>query len=232
MHASALAAELGMKRVVIPFAADVFAAWGMLMSDLRRDVFLTRVERFDPGAAAAIAEAVGAAEETAREQFAGEGIAADQVQLVRLAKLRYENQEHSVEVPTPDGEVGADLIAATIADFHERYEREYTYQLDAPVELVGVHVVATATVGKLEPARRETTGRALADARKGERDVDYAPDDVHRAAIYDGARLEPGMRGDGPAVIETAGTTIVVRPPDRFSIDDYGNVHIEVGGRP
>ena len=53
MHASALAAELGMGRVVIPFAADVFAAWGMLMSDLRRDVFLTRVERFDPDAAAA-----------------------------------------------------------------------------------------------------------------------------------------------------------------------------------
>ena len=39
------------------------------------------------------------------------------------------------------------------------------------------------------------------------------------------------MRGEGPAIIETAGTTIVVRPPDRFSIDDYGNVHIEVGGR-
>jgi N-methylhydantoinase A len=231
MHASALAAELGMKRVVIPFAADVFAAWGMLMSDLRRDVFLTRVERFDPEAAAAIGEAVTAAEGTAREQFAGEGIPASQIQLVRHAKLRYENQEHSVEVPMPEGDVGAELIAATIADFHERYEREYTYRLEAPVELVGVHVVATATVGKLEPARRETTGRSLAETKKGERDVDYAPDDVLRAAIYDGARLEPGMRGEGPAVIETAGTTIVVRPADRFSIDDYGNVHLEVGGR-
>jgi N-methylhydantoinase A len=230
MHAASLAAELGMRRVVIPFAADVFAAWGMLMSDLRRDVFLTRVERFEPESAAAAAEAVMAAEGTAREQFAGEGLR-DSIELARHLKLRYENQEHSVEVPMGGGDVTAELIAETIASFHERYEREYTYRLDAPVELVGVHVVATAAVGKLEPAPRPSTGRSLEDAVKGQRDVDYAPEGVHRATILDGALLEPGMRGDGPAVIETAGTTIVVRPVDAYSIDDYGNVHLAIGGR-
>ena len=43
MHAVALATELGMQRVVIPRAADVFSAWGMLMTDLRRDYFVTRL---------------------------------------------------------------------------------------------------------------------------------------------------------------------------------------------
>src|SRR5438309_11927350 len=43
MHAVALAAELGIRRVVVPRAADVFSAWGMLMSDLRRDYFATRL---------------------------------------------------------------------------------------------------------------------------------------------------------------------------------------------
>src|SRR5262249_41642174 len=43
IHAVALAAELGIERIVIPRAADVFSAWGVLMSDLRRDLFLTRL---------------------------------------------------------------------------------------------------------------------------------------------------------------------------------------------
>jgi N-methylhydantoinase A len=39
------------------------------------------------------------------------------------------------------------------------------------------------------------------------------------------------MGADGPAVIETSGTTIVVRPSDRFEVDAYGNVHLEITPR-
>ncbi len=52
MHAVALAAELGIKKVVVPRAADVFSAWGMLMSDLRRDLS-SPVARFEPDSAVA-----------------------------------------------------------------------------------------------------------------------------------------------------------------------------------
>ena len=48
MHAVALASELGIRKVVIPRAADVFSAWGMLVSDLRRDYFLTRLPASRP----------------------------------------------------------------------------------------------------------------------------------------------------------------------------------------
>ena len=51
MHAVALAAELGVKKVVVPAAAAVFSAWGMMMSDLRRDYFVTRLADLKPGAA-------------------------------------------------------------------------------------------------------------------------------------------------------------------------------------
>jgi N-methylhydantoinase A len=120
-------------------------------------------------------------------------------------------------------------VRAIVARFHETYEREYTYRLDAPVEFVGVHVVASAEVGKLTPAPLPVTGATAADARKGEREVDFAPEGVAAAAIYDGAALEPGMAFDGPAIVESAGTTVVVRPGDRAEMDDYGNLHIDVG---
>ena len=228
MHATALAAELGMKKVVIPHAADVFAAWGMLMCDLRRDLFLTRIARFERESVDSVARAVDEVEQAARLQFAEEGVESETVGCVTYAKLRYENQEHSVEVAFPEAPLDADAVDATVAAFHESYEREYTYRLSAPVELVGIHVVATATVGKLQPSELSTTGRRLEEAVKGVRQVDYAPDGVHTATILDGSLLEPGMQSSGPAIIETKGTTVVVRPTDRFEIDRFGNIHLAV----
>jgi N-methylhydantoinase A len=228
MHATALAAELGMRKVVIPRAADVFSAWGMLMSDLRRDYFVTRLTTLTPEEAASVDGWVRELEAHAAEQFAGEGIAAEQLQLVRFGRLRYENQEHSVEVELPAGEIDADAVRAIVENFHSAYEREYTYRLDAPVEFVGVHLVAAAEVGKLTPAELPVTGAAAADARTGVRDVDYELQGTHPAEIYDGGALEPGMTFDGPAIVETTGTTIVIRPGDRAELDPYGNLHIHL----
>ncbi len=56
--------------------------------------------------------------------------------------------------------------------------------------------------------------------------MDYATDGVHEAAIYTGELLEPGMSFQGPAVVETKGTTVVVHPGNELVVDDYGNLHI------
>jgi N-methylhydantoinase A len=228
MHAVALAAELGIRKVVVPRAAEVFSAWGMLMSDLRRDYFVTRLLAVDDQDAPQIQALLEEVTAAALEQFAGEGVAAEQVRFLRYGKLRYENQEHGVEVLLPDGPVD-DAAVAEIADrFHSAYEREYTYRLDAPVEFVGAHVVAVAEVGKLAPIELPSTGRTLDDARKGRRTVDYAIEGVHEADVYEGERLEPGMRFSGPAIVETAGTTIVVHPGNEVEVDDYGNVIVRL----
>jgi N-methylhydantoinase A len=229
MHAVALAAELGVRRVVIPFAADVFSAWGMLMSDLRRDYFVTRLLSLAGEEAAAsidglLAEVIVAA----AEQFAAEGIDARRVRFHRHGKLRYENQEHSVEIPLPDGSIDEAAVREIAAAFHAAYEREYTYRLDAPVEFVGVHVVAVAEVGKLAPAQRPSTGRSLPEARKGRRAVDFATEGIHESDVFTGELLEPGMSFEGPAIIETKGATIVVHPGDTVRIDDYGNTIIDL----
>ncbi len=230
MHAVGLAAELGIRKVVIPRAADVFSAWGMLMSDLRRDYFLTRLLDLGPAHAERIECVFGELESAALEQFAREGISADQVRFRRHANLRYANQEHGVEVALPEGTIDASSVEVIGRSFHDSYEREYTYRLDAPVEFVGGHLVAVAEVGKLTPARLPVTGRALSDASKGSRSVDYATEGIHIAAIYDGDLLEPGATFSGPAVIETKGSTTVVHPGNAARIDDFGNLVISLEG--
>ncbi|MFV0385336.1 hydantoinase/oxoprolinase family protein [Paracoccus sp. (in: a-proteobacteria)] len=225
MHAVALGQELGVKKVVIPTGASVFSAWGMMMSDLRRDYFLTALADLGDGAAAGIEARFAGIEDKARAQFADEGVDPAQIRLRRFGKFRYQNQEHTVEVPVDGPVTGAGL--ATIADdFHRAYEREYTYRLDAPVEMVGLHVVASAEMGKLKPVERPLTDAPASAAQKGRRRVDYATDGIHEADIYDGDLLEPGMSFAGPAIVEDPGTTIVIHPGNHVEMDRWGNLHI------
>jgi N-methylhydantoinase A len=227
MHAVALGVELGVKKVVIPAGASVFSAWGMMMSDLRRDYFVTRLADLKPGSALKIEQIFAETEALALKQFGEEGVEKSKVKFLRYGKFRYQNQEHTTEVLV-EGEITDARLAGIETAFHEAYEREYTYRLTAPVELVGIHLVASAEVGKLKMQEKPLGSADASPALKGDRDVDYALEGIHTSAIYDGDKLEPGMAFAGPAVVEDSGTTIVVHPGNRVEVDGFGNIHIHL----
>jgi N-methylhydantoinase A len=228
MHACALAKELGIKKVVIPKQSGVFSAWGMLLSDLRRDYLQTQiVELNGPEAAAQIDATLNTLQEKALKEYEAENIARSRVHFLRYARIRYQNQEHSVEIDLPEGAITAELMTHIIEHFHTNYEREYTYRLPAPVELVCYHLVAIAEVDKLKPEKLPTTGRKTEDAVKSHRKVDYVEAGIHEATIYDGDALEPGMSFVGPAIIEESGATTVIPPGLPCHVDDYGDYQIQ-----
>jgi len=230
MHAVALGQELGVKKVIIPRGASVFSAWGMTMSDLRRDMFVNRFfECHREGVrveAQAFLEQITA---SAQGQFEDQAVESQQVELSVHCKLRYQNQEHSVEVPMQADESIAGNWEEIARRFHDLYEQQYSYRLDAPLEIVGFHIVAVAQIGKLDLDDLPVTGALLVEALKGRRLVDYALEGRHEASIYDYAKLEPGMTFHGPAVIEDSGTTIVVHPRNSVRVDRLGNLHISIG---
>ncbi len=231
LHAVALAQELGVKKVIIPRNASVFSAWGMTLSDLRRDLFINRfVDTSHAGSLAATQAFVEGLARSAREQFSDEGLHPEQVELTLYCKLRYQNQEHSVEVPIATQECIASHWPAIEQRFHELYEQLYTYRLQAPLEIVGFHLKAVAQVGKLQPEALPISGRSLVAAVKGTRRVDFAMDGIHLSAIYDFALLEPQMAFSGPAIIEDEGTTVVVHPGNSVRVDHLGNLHITLDG--
>ena len=228
MHACALAKELGIKKVVIPRLSGVFSAWGMLLSDLRRDYLQTQiVELNGVEGASQINTALSMLEEQAIQEFAAENIDRSRVHFIRYGRCRYQNQEHSVEITLPNGIITTNQIEAIREQFDSEYEREYTYRLPAPAELVGYHLIAIAEVDKLKPEKHPKTGRKLLDAIKGEREVDFVESGIHQATIYDGDALEPGMSFTGPAIIEEADTTVVIPPDLACSMDDYDNYCIQ-----
>ena len=227
MHAWAIAQELGIKKVIIPNNSGVFSAWGMLLSDLRRDFLQTQiVELAGEDAATQLSDNFAALEAQALAEYATEGIEASRVRFQRYGRLRYQNQEHSTEIDLPSGPISSADLATIIEHFHSTYEREYTYRLDTPVELVTYHLIAFAEVDKLVPEMLPESGKAASDAIKGQREVDYSEAGIHTATIYDGHALGHGMTFVGPAVIEEADTTVVIPPEVGCRVDAYGNYQI------
>ncbi len=227
MHACALARELGIKKVVIPHLSGVFSAWGMLLSDLRRDYLQTRITELSaPETAAQLSDTFAALEETAYQEYESEHIERGRVSFLRYGRFRYQNQEHSTEIDLPNGTITPDQIADILEHFHTNYEREYTYRLNAPVELVTYHLIAVAEVDKLKPEKLSRADGKAEDAIKGQRQVDYLEAGVHTATLYDGDALAPGMSFTGPAIIEEAEATIVIPPGLPCQVDEYGNYQI------
>ncbi len=228
MHAAALAAELNIPRVIVPVNPAVFSAWGMLLTDLRRDYIRTRVTRLDSAAPDDVAAPFAELEDAATREFAADGIDGDRLVLQRFADMRYKGQEHTVKVILPTGTIDAHALSDGVDRFHQAHEREYTYRLSSPIELVNYHLVGFGLVPKPELAKLERTGRQAEAAMRGRRSVDFDTYGVHTSAIYERGLLEPGMDIAGPAIVEEPAATIVLLPMQHATVDEYGNLHIEL----
>ena len=131
-------------------------------------------------------------------------------------------------MPTPHKRLDDAALQELTKAFHALHMREYTFQLDSDVELVNFHIVVFADIDKKQLPPLPVTGRALSEAQKGVRKVDFGADGVHDTNEYDLSLIEPGMKIAGPAVLEDPTATIVISPGKRAHMDDYGNIHIQM----
>lgn len=232
MHAVALAEELRVPKVIVPVNSSVFSAWGMLLTDLRRDYLQTHLVDVNSGKADEVVGVFAHMCEKAQADFEQEGAstAEGKVEFEFLADMRYQGQEHTVKVPVP---ISADLKATDIQQlvdgFHSAYEKRYTYRLEADVQIVNFHLVAKMVVPKPEIAPKAITGSTVDEAVIGVRTVDFDQHGTHQATIYNGLKLEKGMSLSGPAIIQEPSATLVVSPGHGVVVDAYGNYQVNLG---
>ena len=226
MHATAIARELGIGRIMVPRVASVLCAAGMLATDLRHDLVRSFATPFaagitDPRRLEGLADAMAA---EARATLAAENVPEDLHRLEYALDLRYAGQYHEVEVRARDRSMLTDIEAMTDA-FHAAHDRLYGYALpdgDTAVELVNVRLAAFGVTGKPRPGR---IFRREEPAPKGSREV-YLPDqkDFVSVEVFDGDTLPAGFRGAGPAIVETALTTAFVPAGFDIAVDDFGTL--------
>jgi N-methylhydantoinase A len=225
MHAVALATELEIGEVVVPWAPGTFSAWGMLQTDVRHDVTQTFYRALEATSAKELSELYADLEAQGKDVLAGQGVEEQEMRFVRTADMRYIGQEYFVNVSVPSDGAFSDEDVTEITDrFHVAYDTQYGHSTPgAPVEFVNLRVAAMG----------EVVGRTL--GRKAEPAGETVPSDTRevifegeprKAAIWRRDRLPPATSLSGPLVIEEETATTVVPPGWSARVDDNANIII------
>jgi N-methylhydantoinase A len=219
LHVTAIARQLGLRRVVVPRLAAVLSAWGMLTSDLRYEIARSHVGDASQLDAAALRALYGELEAEGRRRLAAAAFDGP-VQVHRSADMRYGEQIFEVNVALDGIDWAApDLLGQLAAAFHRRHEELYTYAMpDQEAVLVNARV---AVIGALpDPPREPAVAERPAAAPRAQRPV-YL-DGWREVPVFDFEALAPAQTIDGPAVIEAATTTVLLRPGDRAEVTAIG----------
>src|SRR5262245_35505583 len=225
LHATDVARQLEIGRVVVPRVAAVLSAWGMLATDLRYEVVRTHIGDVRKVGATALRRVFAGMEREGRRRL-GRAFAGP-VRIERSVDMRYGEQIFEVSVPLDGVDIaGPDLMAEVVDRFHRRHEDLYTYSLrDQEPVLVNARV---AVVGELPALPEEPPlGRRVPAGPRDRRGV-YLGRAVVQAPVYDLDALAPGQAIDGPAIVETATTTALLRAGDRAIVTPWGWLDIRL----
>jgi N-methylhydantoinase A len=238
VHATALARELGVARVVIPLSdlASGWSAFGVVSSDavVVDDLPMVLNAPFDP---ASLNAGYATLENRVWEVLDRQGIPRTAVTLERSADIRYGIQINHVAVGLPSAEYDSEHMSQLVADFEVEYAR--LFGRDSGYSAAGF-VMSNLRVQARAPLSDYRIGAAGADATsnggggrpplKGERGVIFyerGPDRLP-TPIFDGAGFHAAMIVEGPAIVEFPDTTLVLREAERASVDAAGSVIVDL----
>ncbi len=233
IHACKIAEEVGCRTVIVPKAASVFCALGMLESDIRLDhvkTFNASIPGVDLGDFNRVIDEV---EKQALAELLQEGVERERASLLRFLDVRYAGQHHEVTVEIPhDCRIGEAHILEIAETFHQAHERLYTYATpENPIEIMNLRVTAVGSVDKSGLGRQAERSGGQDLARKGTRQVYFenlkGNAGYFEIPVYDREKLKPGDSISGPAVIEERITTVIVHPGWKMRVDGYENIIME-----
>ncbi len=228
MHCARLAEELNIRKVIVPIAAPVFSAWGMLMTDVRHDYIQTNIRRMNEVTAEELNGMWTGLLSQAREQFEKENIPEKNIVCNYIADMRYMGQEHTVKVNVPPIPWSEETKEEIIRRFHDTHEHFYTFRLpDTPTEIVNLHLVAYGRLTKPELAHIPPQEGSVETARKETRRVYFEEEGWIDTPVYLREKLGSGASLDGPVIVEEAAASTVAAKGQRVTVDVYGNLIIE-----
>jgi N-methylhydantoinase A len=231
-HAGVFARELGVRKVIVPQrkAASTWCAFGAAAADVLHIFEHTEIMP-TPVPAKRINDALDALEKKAARLMKEEGIAEGRHRFEFSLDVRHKGQINEVEVSLPSTRLPGSYEHDLRKRFVERYEQLYgrgSALAGAQLEIVVCRLRARALTPRPRlVSSKKATKRIPAKAVLKKREI-YWPDlGRHRATpVYDGEGLVIGNVIKGPAVVETADTTVVVHPRARLRLDPLGNFEI------
>lgn len=218
LHVCALAAELGIRRAIVPAHPGIFSACGLLNAQLGA---------YEIRAVLAVANEIDAepmergfseSEARAREALAGQGAIASTITFRREYDARYRGQSFELTVAyDPDPGV-------VEGHFHAAHRDRYGYDVPGEsIEITGARLTAYGSVassGNLSTPSDGLAGDYGGAARKDpvERNLWIAGAFVE-APVFTRSALAAEARIDGPAIVEAYDSTTFVAPDWSLTVD-------------
>jgi N-methylhydantoinase A len=228
-HAGVFAAELGVKKVIVPQrkAASTWCAFGAAAADVLH-IFEHSEIMATPVASQRIDTALEALEELAKERMSSEGISPARQRFEFSLDVRHRGQINEVEVLLPWKRVAADYEPRLRKLFVERYEKLYgrgSALAGAQLEIVVCRLRARALTPRPKLSKARSSSRSIPKAAHLKpRSIWWSG--LKTTPVYDGEKLVAGNTIKGPAIVETADTTVVVHPGRTLRLDALGNFEI------
>ena len=219
VHAAALAKELNIPKVIVPFASGVFSAYGILVSDVQRDYSRTHLLSLSEGekeAEAVVKETIADFAAEAKRELAEQDIDFTEATMVSSLDMRYVGQSYEINV-------GFTTVVDTQKKFHKMHNQLYGYAMPSEdVEIVTIRLRAIASRERPEPPKAgvEAKGEPV-ECRKV-----LFEEGEESTPVFRRADLPAYFEHEGAAIIEAKDSTTVVPPDMRFSVDGYGNIVI------
>jgi N-methylhydantoinase A len=227
LHANAVAEIMGSFPVLVPPAPGLLCAIGDLVADFRDEfaqTYIRVLSEADPGDVAGILDALG---ERAVAWLDSEGIPEDARGISYSADMRYHRQGYEIPVSISPDEVRANGLGDLEERFNQLHEQLYGFRMhDTESEVVNLRAIGFGSVPKPElpvgkPGPKDASGAVVE-----EHAIIFEGESVP-TKIYDRAKLAPGMRFDGPAIVTEFDSTSVVLPGYQAQVDVNFNILID-----
>ena len=232
LHASAIAREIGIRKVLIPHAPGYFSAYGMLFSDLRYDYVRSVFRRLDSLSFDEIEAYYKQMEDEGRAAISASQISPEEIVFERAADMRYVGQEHAVTVDLPNAFFVSKDRNAIKNHFDEVHK--IRYGTSAPKEAADIVSLRVTVMGRMKkpPRHAVASGSAKLDAQalRTHKPVYFrSAGQFVDTPVYRRDVLKSGNEFQGPALVEEHASTTVVQPGDSVKVDLYGNLQISIG---
>ena len=229
LHASSLAKELGIPKVLIPARPGITNALGCVVADLRQDFTKTLNMPIDKVNIQDLHSLFEDQEKRGIESIKKQGLELTNISSSFSLDMQFIGQTHILRIDLPNSYPDKDYL-------QKSFEKSYLNRFKVRLSEIKANIVnANTTVqghkvpfdisllnNKLD--KRLNVNEALLEYRKV-----YFKDKFLSTPIYSRDRMPFEFEIKGPAIIEQMDTTTLIEPNDRVYGDKLGNMFIEVG---
>ncbi|MTI61591.1 MAG: hydantoinase/oxoprolinase family protein [Firmicutes bacterium] len=232
LHACAVAKELGIKEIIIPFSPGIFCSIGLLVADIKYDYVKSKIMLAEKNNIKEINEIFSKMISQGKKMLDKEGIFEENREYILTIDARYKRQNYELQLTIPEKKLDEEILNDIKGQFHKEHMKNYGYfDENQPIELINYRVNAIGKTPKpdmpkypikdsLNPPIPNANRQVYFDENKG----------FVECPIYTRDDLDAGHEIFGPAVVEQMDTTILINPGWNANVDEYLNIKLNYGG--